>query len=91
MARVCGIAYTPPPGTPRGPRVRVGDWGNIVINHEYQVQQRDGRRWVVLEAHPDRFTAYERKFEHVADEVIRGRMFAIAVRDFRVRKAGDVS
>ncbi|UYK74740.1 hypothetical protein [Xanthomonas sacchari] len=55
------------------------------------MQQRDGRRWVVLEAHPDRFTAYERKFEHVADEVIRGRMFAIAVRDFRVRQFVRVS
>ncbi|MCW0399820.1 hypothetical protein NB688_002841 [Xanthomonas sacchari] len=54
--------------------------------HEYEIQQRDGRRWVVVDVCTDYHDALEQKLEHVAAEVEHGRLFALVIRDFRVRR-----
>ncbi|MGS0539360.1 hypothetical protein ACQEPV_011935 [Xanthomonas oryzae pv. oryzicola] len=52
---------------------------------EYQVQYRDGRRWVVLASHPTRNAARDDAAARIAFLVADGFKHGDVVRDFRVR------
>lgn len=52
---------------------------------EFQVQYRDGRRWVVLASHPTRNAARDDAAARIAFLVADGFKYGDVVRDFRVR------